>query len=707
MDYESAPSANLSDFPGGASIAPSAGTVEAAFMDFDTAPLLASADTPGGAVVGQDAAETPVATQGSGPQGEPGKETTHWARVRIPFSGYIGSKLLDNKSTATPGTMSTTEEVQLSGSTYIWQRWFAEAEGTVGFNSISSKTDQDSSKGLNVTGGGAISFFPVSRFPLQAFFSVADSRTNQELIGTSAYRSTTVGATQSYTPVHGQTRYGGGFTVNSLDGNSFGKDTQASFNGSMNTLFDDHVVAVNGNDVTDAHNAGSAHSNIFNLNARDLFHPADSTLTVESLGSINRSAFDITGTKATEDFIQATSVANWRPMEDSPLLLNGSAQVSRAESLSVTSQATNTSTALSAAGSLGASYQWSKNMRFSGSVSVSVNRGAYTVNGNSAGGISYNADPIRLGEYTYMWGLAGGLGTGISGSSQSQAGGGVQTRQDSKLTLKESANQSISRNFMLGDGAPSAIPSVLTMRLSESVTMTQAQAQTQTQTQTGSQNTDSLQHMASLSWSRNSEALQLFASVSGSDGRTQMGSIDLINAQLSVSGTLGRYSTVDGGLTAQASSQTSRSGLLATSTSDTVVTGAGNVINGPGLSCVNTGTNTTVVCNTGTPLDLAGTSQATKYGSLGANLSYSNSRAFGVPRLMFTSTFYADTTSTSSRFTGTVGAPVQPVKVSWENHFDYKIGALALELFGRVAKVGGKTNELIFLSVRRQFRGVL
>jgi|GEM_PF-6217027 len=637
--------------------------------------VLAAADSRESGESGQQgspgpSSDTTPASLGSEASG--GAQATHWARAPIKYWGYMGLRYIENKASDTTGVTGLMEEAQINGSTYIWQPWFAVANADLGLSSSASKSYQSSSKAVSVTGDASALVFPMSRFPLQAYIDVADSRTNQELVGTSAFVSTTVGANQSYTPANSNARYNGGFTYNSMSGNEFGKDSQFSFNGSMDAAYDNHRYGVTGTDLSDRRSGDSGQSNIFNLIARDKFEPS-TTLTVDTLGSVNRSAFDVSGVQTIGSFMQTSSAVNWRPAEDSPLLVSSSVHASVAQASSFTSQLSTTNRALGAGGGVGVSYQLGKNIRLnaSGGVNLGETSGTHTTNENGGGGIAYQGDPIRLGNFIYLWGVSSNGAASVSKTTSTTTAAIAPLGQGVSWRLNESANHSLVRAINFGDDGSKAIPSIATFRLSESIASSQG---------TGIV-IRSLQNVAALSWTRASDTLQVFSSVSASDAITSIGSFDMFNAQASVSGSLSRYSDLTGSVTLQASRQTQKLNLLAP------IDTAGVALTS-GVS----------------PADTEKATISSRNSGVGIDLTYTNRRAFGVPRLSFSSILTADTMTTESR-AYTLGAPVVPVTASWENRFNYKIGALSAELYARVIEAGGKRDAMIFFSVRRQFQG--
>jgi hypothetical protein len=175
-----------------------------------------------------------------------------------------------------------------------------------------------------------------------------------------------------------------------------------------------------------------------------------------------------------------------------------------------------------------------------------------------------------------------------------------------------------------------------------------------------------LQHSGALTWTQNTDTRQLFAGVTVTDQRSNLFTLDMLNLQFSASGDVSRYSTVSAAVTLQVSHQSVASGASS---------GAGSAM------------------------------QTSTTKNAGAEATYVNVRAFGVLRLKFSSIFRADTFTRDARFTGTVGAPAEDIRVAWENRFDYTVGLLTLQFLGRLTQASGKTDGLLFASAQRRFGG--
>jgi hypothetical protein len=634
-------------------------------------------------------AQTPGATA---PGIKAGGTGLHWDRAPIRYKGEVSLLFTDTLPSGSSATYDTLMYTRIDGTSYVKAPWFAAVEGGLGLSTGLQKSAGSRSDSVTVTGDAGFTLFPVSRFPFHAFAAVTNNKVNQDLVGTSNFTSTTVGANQSYAPLNGRTNYSGGVIYNRLNGDRFGSDTQVAGNASMIAGLDQQQITLEGSAVTDKRKDGSERSNIYNLTAKDEFHDGDA-LTLISLASTNRTTFHLVGSDSTNSFVQGTSSGSWTPLEDVPLQINGGVHVSKANTEAITGGSAGDATANTdtqaksdnLGGTIGVNYRWDKNIRLTGTGSLGISRlhnnetrtGPHNRDAESetrtsslAASASYYSDSVPLGSYYYNYGFSGSATRGTYGRS----GSSTQTdlTQDpgtpappayiktssssqpayliSQFGTAESASHSLSKNSHLDNDA------LLTVRLTQAASTTQG----------GGEHTNSLQHSGSINWSQNTETRQFFAGITVSDQRSKLVALDMFNAQLSAMGDVGRYSTLSAAITLQASRQT---------ISGTVSSGAGS------------------------------DTQTTTTRNAGAEASYVNARAFGVMRLKFSSIFRADTFTRDARFTGTVGAPGEDIRMTWENRFDYTIGLLSLQLLGRLTQASGRTDGLLFASAQRSFGG--
>lgn len=604
----------------------------------------------------QTAAPPAEAPASPAPGAVPSGGGVSWARAPVRYDGLVGVIFTDTMPSGSPSTYNTLLYSRINGNTYLKAPWFATLEGGVGLNTSVQKSATGGGNSVSATGDLGFTLFPISRFPFHAFAGVTDSRINQDLIGTTPYTSTTAGMTQSYVAVGGRTNYSGGVTYNRLNGDRFGSDTQLSINANVtSTVVDEHQMSLAATAVSDDRKAGSEQSRTYNVTAKDEWHDSDG-ISLLTLASFNRTEFRLADSDSTSSFSQITSSGSWLPLEDVPLLVSGGLYLSTANTQTNAARVSSNVDNKNVGGSVGGNYQFNKNLRLNANASGSINQMPGTERRSSriGGTASYWSDPVRFGSFSYNSGLSAGGAVrtdSYSGNTPLQVG----TTAGTQTQTTESASHSLSRNTALDDTTR------LTVRLTQGLAATQGSTATQGSVAQG----ESLQHSANATWTRSGETRQLFAGLTVTDMRSKLSTIDLVNAQLSANGDLSRYSTLSAALTLQASRQ-SLSGASADPQSQS-------------------GTTSKNAC---------------------ADVTYTHFRAFGVPRLRFSSILRADTFTRDARFNGTVGAPAEDVRMSWENRLDYTVGLLTVQLLGRVVQSAGKTNGLIFVSAIRRFNGI-
>jgi hypothetical protein len=600
----------------------------------------------------------PEPTPGQGPAPgtvKAGGTGVHWSRAPIRVKGEVDLLHTYTRPSGLPTMSDTLLYTKVGGSTYLKAPWFSTLDMGLGMSKNVDKVGDNRTDTLTFTGDSNFVLFPLSRFPFHAYAERTNSRVNEALVGTSQYTSTTLGLDQSYTPLNSPATFAGSLIYNRLEGDRFGKDTQMSGSGSMVAALDQHRVTVMGTGISDKRKDDQERSNIYSLSAKDEYHDADS-LAIISLASANRSSFQFVGSETRSSFAQATTSGSWTPSEDIPLQLTGAIYMNTANTQSYSSSNSTLGGPIEVktqglGSSVGATYRWSKNLRLSGMGSANVTRvrdiESRTTRANSSA--TYSSDAVPLWGFAYNYGLSGNAT--LTSNRFSGSGSNTTTvSSSSSAQTAESASHSLSKNTVIDP------ITLFTTRLTQGVSATQQKGQNRT----------SLDHSGAVAWSESGESRQLYAGVTLSDQRSNGFSVDMINGQLSASGDVGRYSTVSAAVTLQASRQTV----------------SGTDSSGPGSD---TQTSTTR--------------------NAGAEATYVNTRSFGVLRLKFSSILRYDTFTRDARFTGTVGAPSEDIRMVWENRFDYTMGLLTLQLLGRVTHSAGKTDSLLFASAQRKFGG--
>jgi len=98
--------------------------------------------------------------------------------------------------------------------------------------------------------------------------------------------------------------------------------------------------------------------------------------------------------------------------------------------------------------------------------------------------------------------------------------------------------------------------------------------------------------------------------------------------------------------------------------------------------------------------DFGGAATITEFSSM--NLGYTNSRVFGVPRMLFRTQFTARTIDLF--FADLAGE--ENTDMRWESRLDYTVGKLVTRLTGTWSRVNARNGYTVLLTISRNFDGV-
>lgn len=458
----------------------------------------------------------------------------------IRYWGNIGYELrretIDEKE-----YMMQSLTAKLNASTFIWQPWFAQVGGGLGFTtSATSTTETAGGKGESnfVTGNAALNLLPYSRFPFEVHFDRSDSRLNTGLGAvSSAYRTTRFGLSQSYRTAAGDTQYLASYDRNLWESGDFGADKQDMLRLEMTRRLVKQTFQINGDFNKNDRPRTQESTLLSSLVARHSYTP-ETTLSVESLASLTRTNYRLTQGESDLRYLQLSSFAFWRPA-DKPLTMTGSV---RLFGMNSDSSGTAPSVVRGASANLGGIYELTRHTRMNASVNVNMadNNGAQTVSSNQSAGLTYQPEAIDLGAFRYNVFASGTMSNRTDPIDSGQ-----------HLTLQ--LGHSLNRNMGLGGG---------TLGLNVN--------------QTASSNMDTrtppilrLSHSGSLTWSHAQGQTNTFLRLSASDSRAVSGSEDffqLLNLQASRNENLSRNASWGGNLTIQAVRQSTGAMPVATFT---------------------------------------------------------------------------------------------------------------------------------------------
>ncbi|HJV25456.1 MAG TPA: hypothetical protein VJ673_07205 [Aromatoleum sp.] len=594
-------------------------------------------------------------TQRSTTANEPESTTPkrRWGVAPIRWGGTISAGLRQARSEGSSGAVSEVYEARLRANSYIWQPYIALVSGDFGLTTNRSRDTggdggaaSNNLTGTSINGTGSLNVFPQSRFPFTATLSLSDSRSQGSFADSNTqYRR--LGLLQNYRPANGSWSASGGYDRSEIAGD-FGSDVVDRVLGNYSSSFDKHAISAN---------ATFSRSRTSDASTSDFFTSAshsyqyDEELSFSTTGSYVGQNFDtsINGHSATGNAksMQIFSLANWTPMDSK---FRGTASLRYFQTEAATSGGTSDNRIFS--GTAGLNYQASRNLNLFGSVGANATNQGGTSLFESAG-MTYSGDPLRFGEYDYVW------STSLSASNSSS--GTVNSR-----TVSESANHSLMRNWQISDY------SSLNASINQAVSLSQA-------TGLGTTASTSLTHSASLSYSANAgDNLNGYLSGSLTDTRTlgdNATTFQMLNVQLTGQWRIDAYSGMESNLTWQLSRQQADN-------SETII----------------------ITDEFGRPRAL-NTSTHNQNASISGNLGYHHARFLGVRALRYRLDFRANTAKDYSRRFGNPDAPREGDRATLDldQHLNYRIGRLDTELQYRIAEIEGARNQLLFFRVSRDF----
>ena len=534
---------------------------------------------------------------------------------------------------------------RLNGSTYLYQPWVATLDGGVGFDLRRTERDTGDTDSDNITGYGKLRLFPRSRFPFEAYADVTDNRSDSDLAGLDIER-TRYGIIQQYTSTGGaayKLRYEHTNHINdsrSATGTSdFREDEadllQASFNKSINAhnfYFDSQL------NIIDRENSADRTETLFS-SLRHTYTPGPA-LSAEDMLTYNVTDLQQALSDIRTGILQLHSFGFWRPKTERPLRINATLRALER----TTESGGNENTLHSATGTLGATYQWTPNWLFSGSV------GATGIEGETdselqtfqTAAANYTSDQTNLGGFDAGWFAQADFrnNTDDQGSLQSY---GAQ------------AGYNLRRDLMTGRAAQ------LLFNASQSAAL---------HTESDGFNSQRLLSQLSLTWSSREATISKMIRASLSDTRTfasgsradeVAGEFQLANLQASLDQRLSTTSTLSGNLTIQATRDDADNPLAGMNPENGEWTPTASV-----------------------------------------DVSYYENLLFDVPRLTFRSTLrfisdsYLPLFDEPDRINGRED-------MRWENRIEYTIGRLQVRAIGRLSEIQDEKQTFFLFQVRRMF----
>ncbi|MEN8205568.1 MAG: hypothetical protein ABFS24_06105 [Pseudomonadota bacterium] len=535
--------------------------------------------------------------------------------------------------------------VRLNAMTYLYQPWFAIVEGGVGFDLRRTDRDTEDTTSDHITGDGLLRLFPRSRFPFETFAERTDSRTDSDLGGLDVER-TRYGFMQRYTSLGGSAsrlRYEHTDLVNDTTGannlnetrNDVADLVQASYNkniGAHSIYFDSNLNRIDRKET-------SQRTETLFSSLRHTYSPGPS-LTAEDMLTYNVTDLEQETSNTKTGLLQFNSFGFWRPETERPLRVNATLRVLGREN----EANSESNTAQSATGTLGATYDWSPRWIFNGSTGITgINtEDDRQVSTFQALGANYNSEQFMLGGFDSSWFTQFDLrnNTDEEGSVQ---GAGITPGYNLRRDLFTGQNSSL-----MFDG-------------SQSISFV---------ADTDNFNSQRLLSFMSLTWNSRGTSTSRLVRLSANDSRTYAsgeraaeveGEFQLVNLQASLDKRLDMTSSLSGNLTIQATRNSRPGGFAA-----------------------------------------AGDENGEWVSTSSVDLTYFDTMVFGVPRLTFRSTLrfisdsYLPVVDTPDTMNGRE-------EKRWENRLEYTIGRMQFRAIGQISEIQDQQQLFVLFQVRRLF----
>lgn len=546
---------------------------------------------------------------------------------------------------------------EIEFASYIWQPWFVRLSSSVGMI-LSRDQHQDldgrttSTTGLSAMGTVQAKVFPFSRFPIEVHAALSDSRATGDAL-LNDYRIVRLGINQSYRPPSGNDAYTYQLDYSRVKGSQTGVDHLIALNGNSQHRWDEHTVTTTLTASDNWADRDAPRSRLASVSAQHSFLP-DSAFSADTLviWNHNRLEFGGFGQRVSTGLqsLQLSSTMNWRPREDdwlysanAPATVAGSVRLGHAQS-----SGSNAGRSQVFGLSAGISKQFSSELRAALSYSYfrSWNPGAPAVAQSGLGGsLAYTPRTvIALGEWRYTPSVSSSLN-------------GTLVNSDRREVVSLQGSHGLNRTWQLDAG--------------NSITFNVTQSVGTVYLPTSKERSDGLGHGMAGSWQMiGSTGAQSFLTLSVNDSRTRSetngrGEFQFVNLQVSRRERLTRFIGWSADFTAQASR----------SSADQIDPFTGALRRQ----------------DDGWQRFYSGT------------LTFENARVFGIPRLRFSTLFFATTQQYERRELGDINAPLERTTESLETRLDYLIGQLESRLSARVAKVDGRRVNSLSARIQRRF----
>ncbi len=560
----------------------------------------------------------------------------------IAVSGAVSYDLRVSRAPGESSSVSQLVTNSLSASTYIYQPWFARVNGTLGVTVGRSRGggEDNASAERFITGNARVDLFPRSRFPFEVHVERNDSRIDSGLASPLDFRTQNFGFSQRYRPPSGAYSLSASFDRREQI-SAGSRDIQNLLTGDFSTRWKHNELALGLSQSQARREPNDARTLFRSLVGRHQYVPS-SELSVSSNLNFTRTEENAAFGASDLSVLQGSSVGVWHA-EGSKLALSGSVR-------GLLLRDAIGDHALESVGlTLGATYELTPKIRFSASGSAN----ATSSDSRSALGFNGSLDANWQGDTRQFMGFR-------YDPHASASVGGSHTADDNQVSLGGQLGHTLSQSW------PVTSRSTLSLSASQSLAVSQSR---NTNTQPGDAPTSSqtLFHSLGATWSVGGDNRTAYARATYSDSRDLGGnhsSFQMLNFQLSGNFEFDRNRSLSGNLTLQRAVQR---------------TGDSRLVGDPGLVL-------------GERSSSAGAS---------GEIVYRQLRAFGIPRLRFTSRLMLaqDVLNQPGTF---ATIPDRETRV-WENRLDWLVGRLETQLEFRLSRVDGKRRELLMLRLRRSF----
>jgi hypothetical protein len=563
----------------------------------------------------------------------------------IQHTGYLEYLYRLNRSEDMQSNETNLVTWRARGSTYVWQPYILQLDGSLGLTRTKNSTTQQGSEGTLITGGLSASLFGRSRFPFRAYFENRDSRVDGDVFDQDR-TSRNWGFIQTYSAQRGgrialdyrasdnEDVHVDGVTTARTFGSRTWQLQGTKYIGRNNLNLLTSIRKLSRDDVMQ-----SERRELFNLRHRfrtsPRFYIEDTTFYSDERITLEHSDIH-------RRFLQFNGLSSWRPQTRRPLLVIGRVIAQGVDS--GPNGLENGASSFVVTGS--ANYQLSQN------VTVSGNVGLTTIDPDGQSDESsviqrlrttYRADPVDVGAMQYYWGAsleAGNRRQRNHGNDTVQNVAGVFDHSLSKTTFFSGGSQF---QFSLSQQAAALVD-------------------------TDDRRDQSLVHSAFVTWSKQNGRTSSYVRLSASDRRTygdREDAFQLVTLQASSQMRFTRTRSLNGGISLQYSNNQSKMAMD----------------DATGMS---------------SEMDNA----AFTYG---VDLTYRERDLFKIERLNFLSELRLLSRQLRSDdiFDQELGLESERSDQVWRNELDYTIGKLELRLLADIREIDNRWMSQVFFRIRR------